>query len=238
VLTNTTGTCILGTNYNTLLESSLLVPTGAPTTSAVILPSTPSMMPASVTTVAPSLTAVILPSTPSMMPASVTTVAPSLTAVFLPSTPSMMPASVTLIAPTAMPVALPVSLPASPTTLSPTLSPVASTTLMPSSVPILTGYYIQAIYSDAACTAVFYAQANSLNTCFITDDGTYVMNTATSSVFYTFIYSDSGCKNYVKTTSELYTGSCSSMQRGYVSSTGIVPSTTTTATWRYVHPCP
>jgi hypothetical protein len=93
---------------------------------------------------------------------------------------------------------------------------------------------MQAFYSDAACTAVFYGQATSLNVCFMSDDGTYSINSATSGVFYTYRYSDSACKNYLTMTSETFTGSCSNMQKGYVSATGVVPSTATAATWRYV----
>ena len=59
---------------------------------------------------------------------------------------------------------------------------------------LLTGYYSDIQYSDAACSAVLYAESFPLNTCCPWIDGNSYQVSANSTHTATYIYSDYSCE--------------------------------------------
>ena len=121
--------------------------------------------------------------------------------------------------PNNVPIALPTSLP-------------IKTTAYPTSLDTLSGYYVEATYSDSSCKALYDSKSVMLNTC-LPDGFNYRIVVATSSFINKAYYFDSECKRAGTKLQTAYTpGSCVNKQRIIISPTIAVASTNATCSMK------
>ena len=143
--------------------------------------------------------------------------------------PSVIPSAST--SPSAMPII--------PAALTPSIAPTLALASYPSASPLapttpLTGYFVVAQYSDAACSSVLYSESKKLNYCTYNSDKTYSVYTATASNFVGTKYSDAACSAALGSTTLSYSDVCNGKVRAFVSDTGIPQSSTFIQSYRFV----
>lgn len=121
------------------------------------------------------------------------------------------------------------------------IAPAVATASHPSVSPLspampLTGYYVVAQYSDAACLSVLYSESKKLNYCTFNDDKdwTYTLYTASASNFVKTKYSDEACTVVIGSTKVSYSDECNGKVRTFVSDTGLPQSSTLMLSYRCV----
>jgi hypothetical protein len=130
---------------------------------------------------------------------------------------------------TAVPTSSPVSVPAALPVSTPVAAPVAEGTL-------LTGYFVEASYSDSACSALRNSFSDLLNSCYMNSDLTSTKVAATATEVLTMQYTDSACESTPVVTRESYTGLCTGSKKSFVRAEYEVQSTVPTVFHRSVHP--
>ena len=135
--------------------------------------------------------------------------------------------------PSNLPSIFPSAIPTIPAVVNPSISPTLALTSYSSASPLapttpLTGYFVVAQYSDAACLSVLYSESKKLNYCTnnLDNPNTYTMYTATASTFVGTKYSDAACSAALGSKPLSYSGGCNSKVRAFVSDTGIPQSST------------